>query len=63
VTHWIGRLDDGRFLLVQKVGARWTVFDGARDDVLATVPDEHMESATQAVIAKAAAGGASPFRR
>jgi hypothetical protein len=51
VTHWIGRLNDARFLLVQKVGAGWTVFEGARDDVLATVPDEHMESVTQAVVA------------
>lgn len=55
VTHWIGRLDDKSYVLLQKVGARWNVIGGSRDDVLATVPDGHMESATDAVFQHASA--------
>ncbi len=48
VTHWLGTLDDGSYLLIWKVGSRWQVSTGPREDVLATVPNEHMASALAA---------------
>lgn len=50
ITHWIGRLDDGTYLLIWKVGARWQIATGDRDDILASVSDAEMESAVNAVL-------------
>ena len=47
---WIARLDDQEHLLVHKVRGRFHTVVGVRDDVLASVPDAHMESAVNAVI-------------
>lgn len=49
VSHWLGTLDDGQFILIWKVGARWQVATGPRDDVLATVPNEQMAMAVAAI--------------
>jgi hypothetical protein len=49
-THLLGRLDGGEHVVVFKVGRTWRIFAGPRDDVLATVPDAHMASATAAVL-------------
>ncbi len=56
-THWIVKLDDGRFGLLSKVKGKWRWHEGARDDVLATVPEAHMKEAFAAVL-----GGAPPAR-
>lgn len=48
VSHWLGELADGRLVLVLKLGARWEVVAGARDEVLAHVPDAHLAAATRA---------------
>lgn len=45
---WLGQMDDGRYGLLSKVGPRWTWTEGARDDVLATVPDVLFEEAVMA---------------
>ncbi len=50
ITHWIGHLDDGTYLLIWKVGARWQIATGSRDDILASVSDAQMESAVNAVL-------------
>ena len=47
-THWIGRLADGSYVLVYKARGRFQVIGGGREDVLASVPDEQMESALKA---------------
>ena len=40
---WIARLAPERYVLFQKLANRWTFTEGSRDDVLATVPNEHFE--------------------
>jgi len=49
VTHLLGRLASGELVLTFKVGTRWRVFTGPRDEVLATIPDEHFERAVDTV--------------
>lgn len=49
VTHVIGQLEDDTYVLTFKVGPRWRVFTGPRDEILATVPDEHLDAAVAAV--------------
>lgn len=46
-------LADGRYGVVVKLKGRWRVFTGARDDVLASVPDAHFADATAAVFGDA----------
>jgi hypothetical protein len=48
VTHWLMRLDSGELALLRKVGSRWQLIEGARDDVLASVGDAHFASAVRA---------------
>lgn len=64
ISHWLGVLADGALLLVWKLGARWEVMSGGRDEVLATVPDALLESASNAVLGGHAKswGGASRLR-
>jgi hypothetical protein len=51
ITHYIGRLDDDKtFLLLWKVGARWQIITGERDEIIASVPDDQMESAIAALL-------------
>jgi hypothetical protein len=51
ITHYIGRFDDNKtFLLLWKVGTRWQVISGERDEILASVPDDQMESAVTALL-------------
>jgi hypothetical protein len=47
--HFLVELDDGRWALLSKQKNRWTAHAGARDEVLATVPDAHFAAATKAV--------------
>jgi hypothetical protein len=49
VTHLLGRLASGELVLTFKIGTRWRVFTGPRDEVLATIPDEHFESAVDMI--------------
>lgn len=44
--RWFVRLGPGRYALLHKVGPRWTMVEGARDDVLANVPDAEFAAAT-----------------
>ncbi|MCP3100392.1 hypothetical protein LZ198_16100 [Myxococcus sp. K15C18031901] len=53
--HFIARLEDGAWGLVTKIGHRWTWVRGARDEVLASVPDEYFEAATRAAMARVTA--------
>jgi hypothetical protein len=41
-----------RYGILTKQGRRYRWIVGSRDDVLATVPDHHMEAAVQAVLAR-----------
>ncbi len=50
VTHVLGRLASSELLLTFKQGARWRVFAGPRDEVLATVPDAQFEAAIEAAL-------------
>jgi hypothetical protein len=50
VTHWIGRLEDGSYVLLWKAGARWQIVSGDRDYVLASVSDGQMDSAVSALM-------------
>ena len=58
----IVRLNDGRHGLIAKTKGRWTWSAGERDDMLATVPDAMMESATQAVLVGSAKKSAATTR-
>ena len=42
------RLVSGEFGLLCKQGSLWAWTEGARDDVLATIPDKHFEHAVMA---------------
>jgi len=53
--HFIARLGDGSLGLVTKLGRAWAWVRGGRDEVLASVPDAHFESAARAVMARIAA--------
>jgi len=48
VTHWLMRLDNGELALLAKLGPRWKVIEGKRDDVLASVGDAHFAAAVRA---------------
>jgi hypothetical protein len=45
---WLMALKDERWALFLKLKSRWTVIEGAPDDVLATVPAERFEEAVRA---------------
>ena len=47
-SHWLMRLTDGKYALFSKVGTRWALVEGKRDDVLANVGDRHFEAAVRA---------------
>ncbi len=49
-THWLGTLTDGRFVLAYQVRGRLQVVTGGSDEVLASVPDVHLEGALRAVM-------------
>lgn len=49
-THWLVRLADDTFGLISKTRGKWVWSQGARDDVLATVPDALMPEAVAAVM-------------
>jgi len=51
VTHWLMRLESGDFALLAKLGSRWNLVEGTRDDVLATVGDAHFPAAVRAASA------------
>jgi len=48
-THWLVQLEQG-FALWWKVRGQWRLVEGSRDDVLASVPDAQMASATAALL-------------
>lgn len=50
--RWVARVATGHYALIQKVGKRWEWLEGARDDVLASVPDADFAEATALVVAR-----------
>jgi hypothetical protein len=50
VTHWLMRLENGQLALLAKVGTRWHLHEGTRDDVLANVSDDQFENAVTAAL-------------
>jgi hypothetical protein len=48
VTHWLMRLESGELALLAKLGTRWKLIEGKRDDVLASVGDAHFAAAVRA---------------
>lgn len=48
-THWLVQLEQG-FALWWKVRGQWRLVEGSREDVLASVPDAQMASATVALL-------------
>jgi hypothetical protein len=53
-SHWVMERADGTFALLAKMGPRWVLTEGRRDDVLATVDDKQFEEAAQVVLAATA---------
>jgi hypothetical protein len=49
-SRWIARISPGRYALLAKLGPRWQWVEGARDDVLSSVPDADFEVATKIVL-------------
>lgn len=49
VTHWLMRLANDSFALVFKEKTRWRLCEGSRDDVLAHINGEQLESAVRAL--------------
>lgn len=45
---WLSRLDDGSWALLVKLKTRWSLIEGARDHVLASVPDDQFAAAVAA---------------
>ncbi len=50
-TQFLLRLEGGGLALFAKLGARWALVEGARDDVLASVTDDQFDRAVRAVAA------------
>lgn len=50
-SHWLLKLVDGNFALIGKIGSRWTLTEGARDYVLAHIPDAQLDAAVAAAMA------------
>lgn len=48
--RWIARMEAGVYVMITKVGPRWQWIEGPRDHVLASVPDDDFEAATQIAI-------------
>ncbi len=48
VTHWLMRLESGELVLLAKLGSRWKLIEGKRDDVLSSVGDAHFAAAVRA---------------
>jgi len=46
---WLARLETGRYGLLWKLGGRWTLSTGTRDEMLATIPDAHLSGMEIAV--------------
>lgn len=60
VTHVIVLLDDGKTHgLIAKTKGQWRWQQGARDDILASIPDALMESAVSAVLGGASSSAAT----
>lgn len=49
---WLVRLRSGNYGYLAKVGSRWSYSEADRDTALASVPDDHFESAAEAVAAR-----------
>lgn len=49
-SQFVMRLADGRFALLGKLGGRWQLVEGPRDEVLASVPDALFAQAVRAVV-------------
>ncbi|MFO0598080.1 MAG: hypothetical protein U0228_22450 [Myxococcaceae bacterium] len=47
---WLVELEGGRFALLWKLKGQWRFVEGAKEDVLASVPDAHMASAVEALL-------------
>lgn len=45
---WLARLEGGQLGLLAKQGRFWTWTEGGKEEILATVPDEHFENAVMA---------------
>lgn len=52
-SHYVTRLGDGRWAVLAKEGARWQLHVGARDEVLASVPDALFQAAVRATALRA----------
>lgn len=48
-THWLVKLANGRYALLWKVRGKWRLVEGTREDTLASVSDEHMKDAVDAL--------------
>lgn len=47
-TLWLVELKSGRFALLWKLKGQWRFVEGSKDDVLASVPDAHLQAAVEA---------------
>lgn len=56
-SHWLARLEDGRYGLLSKPGRNWVWTEGRRDDLLAMVPDERFEEAVRSTFERDPAAG------
>lgn len=56
VLFWLLRLEDGDLALFHKEKTRWRLVEGARDDVLATVPEAHFAAAVNAALGSTLTG-------
>lgn len=45
--QWLARLSRGRYALLRKLGARWVLHDGERDEVLAQLSDDVFSAAAR----------------
>ena len=51
-THWLVKLDNGRYALLWKVKGKWRLVEGSKEDALASVPDAHLKEAVNALAAR-----------
>jgi hypothetical protein len=52
---WVARFAGKSYGLFWKLGARWTLTTGTRDDIVATIPDAHLEKAVDIILRRDAA--------
>jgi hypothetical protein len=52
-SHWLVKLENGRYALLWKVKGKWRLIEGTKDDALASVPDGHLKDAVNALSERA----------